>query len=74
MKCYDLGTNPFGATAARAQNPFASTTKPPTLEQLTSANNPGFSSGSSLPPPLIPSSYNNNTTTVSSFNTTNPFL
>lgn len=69
-----LGTNPFGSTTARTPNPFASATKPPTLEQLTTSNTPSFTSGSSLPPPLIPSSFNSNNTTIPPFNTTNPFL
>ncbi|CAF4698227.1 unnamed protein product, partial [Rotaria sp. Silwood1] len=68
------GTNPFGSNVSRTQNPFVNTTKPPTLDQLTSSNNTIFTSGSSLPPPLIPSSYNNNDTTVPPFNTNNPFL
>jgi hypothetical protein len=69
-----LGTNPFGTTPSRTPNPFTNTSKAPTLEQLTTSNNPTFNSGSTLPPPLIPSSYNNNMNTVSSFNTNNPFM
>jgi hypothetical protein len=65
-------TNPFGSTAPRAPNPFANVMKPPTLDQLSSSNNVGFTTGSSLPPPLIPSSFNN--TTTSSINTNNPFM
>lgn len=71
------GTNPFGSnTTARAPNPFANATKPPTLEQLSTSSNNGFTSTSTLPPPLIPSSYNGNNTaaTTSSLNTNNPFL
>ncbi|CAF3946255.1 unnamed protein product [Rotaria sp. Silwood2] len=64
-------TNPFGSTATRAQNPFTNLMKPPTLEQLSSSNNAGFTSGSPLPPPLIPSSFN---TTTSTINTNNPFM
>ncbi|CAF0827879.1 unnamed protein product [Rotaria sp. Silwood1] len=64
-------TNPFGSTATRAQNPFANLMKPPTLDQLSSSNNTGFTSGSPLPPPLIPSSFN---TTTSTINTNNPFM
>ncbi|CAF0920493.1 unnamed protein product [Rotaria sordida] len=64
-------TNPFGTTATRAQNPFTNIMKPPTLDQLSSTNNPGFTSGSPLPPPLIPSSFNTNTATL---NTNNPFM
>lgn len=66
-----LDTNPFGSTAPRPQNPFANLTKPPTLEQLSSTNNVGFTSGSTLPPPLIPSTFN---ATNSTINTTNPFM
>ncbi|CAF1360634.1 unnamed protein product [Adineta ricciae] len=65
-------TNPFGSTAPRAPNPFANTMKPPTLDQLSSSNNVGFTTGSTLPPPLIPSSFNN--TTTSSINSSNPFM
>ncbi|CAF1902685.1 unnamed protein product [Rotaria magnacalcarata] len=64
-------TNPFGSTAPRAQNPFANLTKPPTLEQLSSSSNVGFTTGSTLPPPLIPSSFN---ATASTINTNNPFM
>jgi hypothetical protein len=64
-------TNPFGSTAPRAPNPFANIMKPPTLDQLSSSNNVGFTTGSTLPPPLIPSSFNANT---SSINTNNPFM
>jgi hypothetical protein len=67
-------TNPFGSTPSRTPNPFSSSSKPPTLDQLTTSNTVPFSSGSSLPPPLIPSSLNTNNTTVSSFNTNNPFM
>ncbi len=65
-------TNPFGSTAPRVQNPFANVMKPPTLDQLTSSTNIGFTTGSTLPPPLIPSSFN--TTTTSLNNTNNPFM
>jgi len=64
-------TNPFGSTAPRVQNPFANVMKPPTLDQLSSSNNIGFTTGSTLPPPLIPSSFN---TTTSLNNTNNPFM
>jgi hypothetical protein len=64
-------TNPFGTTAPRVQNPFANIMKPPTLEQLSSSNNVGFTTGSTLPPPLIPSSFNTATTSI---DTNNPFM
>ena len=53
---------------------FANTNKPPTLEQLSSLTNVGFSSTSTLPPPLIPSSFNSNSLTAPTFNATNPFM
>ncbi|CAF3002917.1 unnamed protein product [Rotaria socialis] len=67
-------TNPFGSNVARTQNPFTSTSKPPTLDQLTTSNSAAFANDSTLPAPLIPSSYNNNSTTVPSFNANNPFV
>ena len=63
--------NPFGSTAPRAPNPFANMMKPPTLDQLSSSTNVGFTTGSTLPPPLIPSTFN---ATTSSINTNNPFM
>jgi hypothetical protein len=48
--------------------------KAPTLEQLSSSTNVGFTSGSTLPPPLIPSSYKNNNPATTAFNTNNPFM
>jgi hypothetical protein len=45
--------------------------KPPTLDQLSSSTNVGFTTGSTLPPPLIPSSFH---TTTTSINTSNPFM
>ncbi|CAF3676152.1 unnamed protein product [Adineta steineri] len=64
-------TNPFGSTAPRAPNPFANTIKPPTLDQLSSSTNVGFTTGSTLPPPLIPSTLNTNTASI---NSSNPFM